>query len=108
VTAGSWRVANVWRREALATSDLAARGVGMADAMRILPGRARPRRSARAGAYLLQCLANVMIDYHNGVFSGGNGVVEKVGGRPPLSVEWFARENRADFETNGQCFVPAP
>lgn len=33
-------------------------------------------------AHLVQHLANVALDYRNGVFSGTNDVVEKVGGRP--------------------------
>ncbi|MFI5610295.1 NmrA family NAD(P)-binding protein [Amycolatopsis sp. NPDC051903] len=57
--------------------------------------------------HLVQHLGNVAIDYRNGVFAGTNDVVEKVGGRPALSVEEFAREKRADFETSGPRFVPA-
>ncbi|MEW2504029.1 NmrA family NAD(P)-binding protein [Amycolatopsis sp. CA-161197] len=59
-------------------------------------------------AHLVQHLSNVAIDYRNGVFSGTNDVVERVGGRPPLSVEEFVRANRADFVTSGPRFVPAP
>ncbi|MEV0074296.1 NmrA family NAD(P)-binding protein [Amycolatopsis sp. NPDC050768] len=61
-----------------------------------------------ADAHLVQHLSNVAIDYRNGVFSGTNDVVEKIGGRPPLSVADFVRENRADFATSGPRFVPAP
>ncbi|MEV8615491.1 NmrA family NAD(P)-binding protein [Amycolatopsis sp. NPDC051373] len=61
-----------------------------------------------ADAHLVQHLSNVAIDYRNGVFSGTNDVVEKIAGRPPLSVADFVRENRADFATSGPRFVPAP
>jgi uncharacterized protein YbjT (DUF2867 family) len=61
-----------------------------------------------ADAHLVQHLANVAIDYRNGVFAGTNDIVEKVGGQPPLSVEQFVRENRAGFATSGPNFVPAP
>ncbi|MEV4603317.1 NmrA family NAD(P)-binding protein [Amycolatopsis sp. NPDC049253] len=61
-----------------------------------------------ADAHLVQHLSNVAIDYRNGVFSGTNDVVEKIGGRPPLSVAEFVRENRADLATSGPRFVPAP
>ncbi|WIX82770.1 hypothetical protein QRX50_19305 [Amycolatopsis carbonis] len=61
-----------------------------------------------ADAHLVQHLSNVAIDYRNGVFSGTNDVVEKIGGRPPLSVAQFVAENRADFATSGPRFVPAP
>jgi uncharacterized protein YbjT (DUF2867 family) len=59
------------------------------------------------GEHLVQHLSNVAVDYQNGVFAGTNDIVEKVGGQPPLSVEQFVRENRADFETSGSRFVPA-
>ncbi|MFI5615160.1 hypothetical protein ACIA77_49010, partial [Amycolatopsis sp. NPDC051903] len=57
--------------------------------------------------HLVQHLGNVAIDYRNGVFAGTNDVVEKIGGKPPQSVEQFAREKRAGFETSGPRFVPA-
>jgi uncharacterized protein YbjT (DUF2867 family) len=58
--------------------------------------------------HLVQHLGNVAVDYRNGVFAGTNDVVEKVGGRPPLSLQQFVRGNRASFETSGPRFVPAP
>lgn len=58
--------------------------------------------------HLVQHLSNVAVDYRNGVFAGTNDIVEKVGGRPPLSVERFVAENRAAFRTSGPRFVPAP
>jgi NAD(P)H dehydrogenase (quinone) len=58
--------------------------------------------------HLVQHLSNVAVDYRNGVFAGTNDVVEKVGGRPPVSVEQFVAENRSYFDTSGPNFVPAP
>lgn len=58
--------------------------------------------------HLVQHLGNVAIDYRNGVFAGTNDVVEKVGGRAPLSVEQFVRENRSAFQASGPRFVPVP
>ncbi|MEV6898979.1 hypothetical protein [Amycolatopsis sp. NPDC051372] len=40
------------------------------------------------------------------MFSGTNDVIEKIGGRPALSVEEFVRAKRADFATSGPRFVP--
>ncbi|WP_326565170.1 NmrA family NAD(P)-binding protein [Amycolatopsis rhabdoformis] len=57
--------------------------------------------------HLVQHLSNVAIDYRNGVFSGTNDIVEKVGGRAPLSVGQYVRENRAAFAASGPRFVPA-
>ncbi|WP_091621262.1 NmrA family NAD(P)-binding protein [Amycolatopsis saalfeldensis] len=61
-----------------------------------------------ADAHLVQHLGKVAIDYRDGVFAGTNDLVERIGGRPPLSVGQFVRDNRADFETSGPRFVPAP
>ncbi|MBO0876979.1 MAG: hypothetical protein J2P19_26690, partial [Pseudonocardia sp.] len=59
-------------------------------------------------AHLVQHLSNVAVDYRNGVFTGTNDVVEKLGGQPPLSVEQYVRENLSTFETSGPRFIPAP
>jgi NAD(P)H dehydrogenase (quinone) len=59
-------------------------------------------------AHPVQHLSNVAVDYRNGVFAGTNDVVEQVGGRAPRSVEQFVVERKADFETSGPNFVPAP
>jgi len=58
-------------------------------------------------AHRVQHLGNVAVDYQNGVFAGVNDVVEKIGGRAPLSVEQYTTENKADFDTSGPLFVPA-
>ncbi|EPD69456.1 NmrA family NAD(P)-binding protein [Streptomyces sp. HGB0020] len=57
--------------------------------------------------HLVQHLSCVAIDYRNGVFAGTNDIVEKVSGRPPLSVEQFVGENRSAFSASGPRFVPA-
>jgi NAD(P)H dehydrogenase (quinone) len=59
-------------------------------------------------AHLVQHLSNVAVDYRNGVFAGVNDNVEKLGGRPPLSVAQYVTDNRAAFVTSGPNFVPVP
>ncbi|WP_406485766.1 NmrA family NAD(P)-binding protein [Streptomyces phaeochromogenes] len=59
-------------------------------------------------AHLVQHLRNVAVDYQNGVFSGTNDTIERIGHRLPLSVEQFVVENKTAFDTNGPYFVPAP
>jgi uncharacterized protein YbjT (DUF2867 family) len=57
-------------------------------------------------AHRIQHLSNVAVDYQHGVFAGTNDVVEKIGGRAPLSVRQFTTEHKADFDTSGPLFVP--
>jgi uncharacterized protein YbjT (DUF2867 family) len=57
-------------------------------------------------AHLVQHLSNVAVDYQHGVFAGTNDVVEKVGGRIPLSVGQFVAANRSAFDASGPYFVP--
>lgn len=59
-------------------------------------------------AHLVQHLSNVAVDYQNGVFSGTNDNVEKIGLRAPLSVEQFIEANRPAFDESGPNFVPSP
>ncbi|WP_413993372.1 NmrA family NAD(P)-binding protein [Labrys okinawensis] len=47
--------------------------------------------------FLTQHLVEVAQNYRNGIFSGTNDVVEKVTGKPALSVEQFIALNRAVF-----------
>ncbi|MEU6345864.1 NmrA family NAD(P)-binding protein [Streptomyces sp. NPDC046977] len=58
-------------------------------------------------AHRVQHLSNAAVDYRNGVFSGTNDNVERIGGRPPLSVEQFVNEHKHDFDTSGPHYVPA-
>ena len=47
--------------------------------------------------HLIQHLSNVAVDYRNGVFTGTNDVVERVGGAPPMDVARFVADHRAAF-----------
>ncbi len=49
------------------------------------------------GECLVQHLREVAIDHTNGVFAGTNDFVERIGGRPPLTVEAFVTKHRDRF-----------
>lgn len=49
-------------------------------------------------SFTIQHLREVAIDHDNGVFSGTNDFVEKIGGQPPTTLEQFINDNRAAFE----------
>ena len=56
------------------------------------------RITGRPGSeFLIQHLREVAIDHTNGVFAGTNDLVEKIGGRPPLTVEAFVSKHRDAF-----------
>jgi NAD(P)H dehydrogenase (quinone) len=56
-------------------------------------------QSVRAGNdFLFQHLKEVAIDHQNGIFEGTNDLVEKLGGRPPMTLEAFIEKHRAAFE----------
>jgi uncharacterized protein YbjT (DUF2867 family) len=56
------------------------------------------RVSGRPGSeFLVQHLGEVAIDHTNGVFAGTNDLVEKIGGRAPLTVEAFVAKHRDAF-----------
>ena len=44
-----------------------------------------------------QHLREVAIDHQNGIFAGKNDLVEKLGGRPPMTLEVFIEKHRAAF-----------
>ena len=48
--------------------------------------------------FLFQHLREVAIDHQNGVFEGTNDLVEKLGGRPPMTLEAFITKQRKAFE----------
>jgi NAD(P)H dehydrogenase (quinone) len=54
--------------------------------------------SAVGNTFLFQHLREVAIDHQNGVFAGTNDLVEKIGGRPPMTLEAFIIKNRKAFE----------
>jgi NAD(P)H dehydrogenase (quinone) len=47
--------------------------------------------------FLYQHLREVAIDHQNGIFAGTNDLVEKLGGRPPMTLEAFIEKHRAAF-----------
>ena len=47
---------------------------------------------------LFQHLREVAIDHQNGIFAGTNDLVEKLGGRPPITLEAFITKHRRAFE----------
>ena len=47
--------------------------------------------------FLFQHLREVAIDHQNGVFAGTNDLVEKLGGRPPMTLEEFIAKHRESF-----------
>ncbi|MEN8512576.1 NmrA family transcriptional regulator [Burkholderia sp. MS455] len=47
--------------------------------------------------FLTQHLVEVAQNYRDGVFAGTNDVIEKITGKPPLSVQQFITRNRAVF-----------
>ena len=49
--------------------------------------------------YLAQHLGSVAVDYRNGIFSGTNDIVARVGGKEPMTIEEFVTANRAAFSS---------
>jgi NAD(P)H dehydrogenase (quinone) len=48
--------------------------------------------------FLFQHLREVALDHQNGIFAGTNDLVEKIGGRPPMTLEKFITKHRKAFE----------
>jgi len=46
---------------------------------------------------LIQHIASVAQDYQDGIFAGTNDVIERITGKPPMTVEEFVERNRAKF-----------
>jgi uncharacterized protein YbjT (DUF2867 family) len=60
---------------------------------------ASAKGKAREGNdFLFQHLREVVIDHQNGIFEGTNDLVEKLGGRPPMTLEAFITKHRKAFE----------
>jgi uncharacterized protein YbjT (DUF2867 family) len=60
--------------------------------------KASAKGKAREGNdFLFQHLREVAIDHQNGVFAGTNDLVEKLGGRPPMTLEAFITNHREIF-----------
>jgi NAD(P)H dehydrogenase (quinone) len=47
--------------------------------------------------FLYQHLREVAIDHQNGIFAGTNDLVERLGGRPPMTLEAFIEKHRSAF-----------
>ena len=58
----------------------------------------RAAKRAAGNPFLFQHLREVAIDHQNGIFAGTNDNVEKLGGRPPMTLEAFITKHRAAFE----------
>jgi NAD(P)H dehydrogenase (quinone) len=56
------------------------------------------RASSKGNDFLFQHLREVAIDHQNGIFAGTNNLVEKLGGRPPMTLEAFITKHRRAFE----------
>ena len=54
-------------------------------------------KRAKGNPFLFQHLREVVIDHQNGVFAGTNNNVEKISGRPPMTLEAFITKHRAAF-----------
>jgi NAD(P)H dehydrogenase (quinone) len=53
--------------------------------------------SAVGNSFLFQHLREVAIDHQNGIFEGTNDLVEKIGGRPPMTLEAFITKHSEIF-----------
>jgi uncharacterized protein YbjT (DUF2867 family) len=52
----------------------------------------------KASPFMVQHMVEVVKNYHDGVFSGMNSVIEDVTGEPPMTMERFVEKNRSLFE----------
>jgi NAD(P)H dehydrogenase (quinone) len=59
--------------------------------------QASGKSAGRDNSDLFQHLREVAIDHQNGIFAGTNDLVEKLGGRPPMTLEAFIEKHRAAF-----------
>ena len=56
------------------------------------------RKPGSGDSFFIQHIKEVVIDHQNGVFEGTNDLVEKLGGRPPMTLEAFIIKHRKAFE----------
>jgi NAD(P)H dehydrogenase (quinone) len=52
----------------------------------------------RKESFFLQHISEVALDHQAGVFAGTNDLIERIGGRPPMSLEAFIEKHRKAFE----------
>src|SRR6266850_5245209 len=64
---------------------------------RTLYGEFESTSEPRGDSFAIQHLREVTIDHQNGIFAGTNDLIEKIGGRPPMTLEEFINKNRAAF-----------
>ena len=65
---------------------------------RNLYGELGGKSNGSGDSFTVQHLKEVAIDHQNGVFEGTNDLVEKLGGRPPMTLEAFIAKHRNAFE----------
>jgi NAD(P)H dehydrogenase (quinone) len=58
----------------------------------------QPQERRTGDSFLIQHLREVAIDHQNGIFAGTNDLVEKIGGRPPMTLEEFISKHHQAFE----------
>jgi NAD(P)H dehydrogenase (quinone) len=65
---------------------------------RTMYGELEEMQGRQAGdSFVLQHIREVAIDHQNGIFAGTNDIVEKIGGRPPMTIEEFVAKHREAF-----------
>src|SRR5882762_4019602 len=64
---------------------------------RTLYGAFESTSEPRGDSFAIQHLREVAIDHQNGIFAGTNDLIEKIGGRPPMTLEEFINKHRAAF-----------
>src|SRR6266404_4432840 len=64
---------------------------------RALYGEFEPKPEGQGDSVAIQHLREVAIDHQNGIFAGTNELIEKIGGRPPMTLEEFINKHRAAF-----------
>src|SRR5712675_1297567 len=64
---------------------------------RTLYGAFESTSEPRGDSFVIQHLREVAIDHQNGIFAGTNDLVEKIGGRRPMTLEVFLEKHRAAF-----------
>jgi NAD(P)H dehydrogenase (quinone) len=65
---------------------------------RNLYGELGGKSNGSGDSFTVQHLKEVAIDHQNGIFEGTNDLVEKLGGRPPMTLEAFIAKHRNAFE----------
>jgi NAD(P)H dehydrogenase (quinone) len=76
----------------------AAQASAPSQSSRALSAKGERTPEQKAGdEFLFQHLHEVSIDHQNGIFAGTNDLVEKLGGRPPMTLEAFIEKHRAAF-----------